>query len=427
MDTIAAIATGGSLSAIGIIRVSGDDAISAVSKLFSDMPDEEKKLAYGKLKSSEGELLDMCMVMYCTKGNSFTGENYAEIQSHGSPVVMREIMDELSKLGVRQAKPGEFTKRAFLNGKVDLVGAEAIVDLIDAETREAAVNAANQLSGTVSKKINAIYDGLADISSHYHAVLDYPDEDIEPFEMKDYLEKLEEYKATLEKLTASFERGRTLSSGIPTAIVGRPNAGKSSLLNALLGYDRAIVTSVPGTTRDTIEEKVRLKGVTLRLIDTAGIRNTPDEIEKLGVERSEKAIENASLVINVIDGTSDEAPLEGDYLNVYNKCDLPGFKGGEINISAVTGEGMDRLEDEICRMFPALDAPSGEILTNIRQVRAAESALDYINAAIDAMEKTPDIVLTELEGAMEAIGELNGRSVREDVTNRIFERFCVGK
>ena len=336
MDTIAAIATGGSLSAIGIIRVSGDDAISAVSKLFSDMPVEEKKLAYGKLKSSEGELLDMRMVMYCTKGNSFTGENYAEIQSHGSPVVMREIMDELSKLGVRQAKPGEFTKRAFLNGKVDLVGAEAIVDLIDAETREAAVNAANQLSGTVSKKINAIYDGLADISSHYHAVLDYPDEDIEPFEMKDYLEKLEEYKATLEKLTASFERGRTLSSGIPTAIVGRPNAGKSSLLNALLGYDRAIVTSVPGTTRDTIEEKVRLKGVTLRLIDTAGIRNTPDEIEKLGVERSEKAIENASLVINVIDGTSDEAPLEGDYLNVYNKCDLPGFKGGEINISAVT-------------------------------------------------------------------------------------------
>ena len=427
MDTICAIATGNTISAIGIIRISGENAVNALAGMFSPMPKEEKKLTYGKLVNSSGELLDMCMAMYCIDINSYTGENYAEIQCHGSPVVMREILDCLFERGVRQAKPGEFTKRAFLNGKVDLVGAEAIVDLIDAQSKEAAVNAANQLSGAVSGKINKIYDDLVNLSSHYHAVLDYPDEDIEDFEMSSYLSMLRTHKETLEKLLKTFERGKTLSSGIPTAIVGRPNAGKSSLLNALLGYDRAIVTDIPGTTRDTIEETVRLGKVTLRLIDTAGIRESDDAVEKLGVERSEEAMKNASLVINVIDGTSDDKALEGDYLNVYNKCDLPSFRGGEINISCRTGEGLDALEKKINEMFPLPDVPAGEILTNLRQAQSVSSALEYISSAIDSMEKTPDIVLTELEGAMEAIGELNGKTIREDVTNRIFERFCVGK
>lgn len=428
-DTIVAVATGSGLSAIGIIRLSGPDAISAVSALFSPMPKEDRKLAYGELKSPGGGLLDLCLCTVSHAPNSFTGEDTAEIQCHGSPVNMRSILDELFKLGVRQARPGEFSKRAFLNGKMTLTGAEAIIDLVEAETAEAARNAAGQLSGAISRRTDAIYDGLVDICSHYHAVLDYPDEDIEDFRIRDYKSQISGFCAVLRQLLSTAESGAVLKEGIPTAIVGKPNAGKSSLLNALLGYDRAIVTANPGTTRDTVEEKLKIGGVLLRLIDTAGLRDAEDEAEKLGVERSRKAIENARLVINVIDGTENDSPLNDEYLAVYNKCDLPGFKGGEINISARTGEGIDALRKKIEEMFPLPEVPAGEILTNARQIEAVKTALDYLNAALYALEDgaTPDIVLTECEGAMQAIGELDGRTVREDVTDRIFQRFCVGK
>ena len=428
-DTIAAVATGSGLSAIGIIRISGPEAIESVSKLFSPMPDEDRKLAYGELRTTEGGLLDLCLCMVAHAPDTVTGEDYAEIQCHGSPVNIRTILGELFSLGVRQAGPGEFSKRAFINGKLTLSGAEAIVDLVEAETEEAAKNASAQLGGAISRCTDGIYDGIVDICSHYHAVLDYPDEDIEPFEMADYEKSLQEYCSVLEKLLKTAGSGMMLKEGIPTAIVGLPNAGKSSLLNALLGYERAIVTSVPGTTRDTVEEKVKIGHAVLRLIDTAGIRESDDEVERLGVERSRKAMESARLVINVIDGTTGEGPLDDSYLAVYNKCDLPGFRGGEINISAKTGEGIDTLREKIEEMFPLPDVPAGEILTNVRQVEAVRISLDYLKAALEAMRlgATPDIVLTECEGALNAIGELDGRTIREDVTNRIFARFCVGK
>lgn len=428
-DTIAAVATGSGLSAIGIIRISGPEAIESISKLFSPMPDEDRKLAYGELRTAEGGLLDLCLCMIAHAPDTVTGEDYAEIQCHGSPVNIRTILGELFSLGVRQAGPGEFSKRAFINGKLTLSGAEAIVDLVEAETEEAARNASAQLGGAISRCTDGIYDGIIDICSHYHAVLDYPDEDIEPFEMTDYEQRLQEYGSALEKLLKTAGSGMMLKEGIPTAIVGLPNAGKSSLLNALLGYDRAIVTSVPGTTRDTIEEKVKIGHTVLRLMDTAGIRESDDEVERLGVERSRKAMESARLVINVIDGTTGEGPLDDRYLAVYNKCDLPGFHGGEINVSAKTGEGIDTLREKIEEMFPLPDVPAGEILTNIRQVEAVRISLDYLRAALEAMRSgaTPDIVLTECEGALHAIGELDGRTIREDVTNRIFARFCVGK
>lgn len=428
-DTIAAVATGSGLSAIGIIRISGPEAIESISKLFSPMPDEDRKLAYGELRTAEGGLLDLCLCMIAHAPDTVTGEDYAEIQCHGSPVNIRTILGELFSLGVRQAGPGEFSKRAFINGKLTLSGAEAIVDLVEAETEEAARNASAQLGGAISRCTDGIYDGIIDICSHYHAVLDYPDEDIEPFEMTDYEQRLQEYGSALEKLLKTAASGMMLKEGIPTAIVGLPNAGKSSLLNALLGYDRAIVTSVPGTTRDTIEEKVKIGHTVLRLMDTAGIRESDDEVERLGVERSRKAMESARLVINVIDGTTGEGPLDDRYLAVYNKCDLPGFRGGEINVSAKTGEGIDTLREKIEEMFPLPDVPAGEILTNIRQVEAVRISLDYLRAALEAMRSgaTPDIVLTECEGALNAIGELDGRTIREDVTNRIFARFCVGK
>ncbi len=451
-DTIAAIASGYSLSAIGIIRISGELAVSAAEKLFRPCSGEpvsrmeDRKLVYGELRSDTGELLDLCLCTVSRAPHSYTGEDTAEFQCHGSPVVLRAVLDSLFRLGLRQAKPGEFTRRAFLNGKMELTSAEAVADLIDAETEEAAKNAAGQLSGAISKKTDSIYHKLVDICAHYHAVLDYPDEDIEPFVLGEYHGSLQRAADTLTRLLKTYDRGKMMNAGIPTAIVGRPNAGKSSLLNALLGYDRAIVTDIPGTTRDTIEEKWRLGNVVLKLTDTAGIRDAADEAERLGVERSYAAMDRAALVIVVVDGTTSFTPEDEQLLAyakkapaallVLSKKDLPTFQNiisdagiPAYALSAETGEGVDRLEEAIAALFPVPDVPAGEILTNARQAEAVTLALDYLHAAITALEngETPDIVLTEAEGAMNAIGELSGRIIREDVTNRIFSRFCVGK
>ena len=434
-DTIAAIATGQQLSAIGIIRISGPDAVDAANRLFSPLngkrlsESEDRKLIYGRLKDTSGRLLDMCLCTVSHAPDSYTGEDTAEFQCHGSPAVLRAVMEALFELGIRQAGPGEFTKRAFVNGKMDLVSAEAVADLVDAQTVDAAQNAAGQLSGAISGKMEGIYSKLSDMCSHFHAVLDYPDEDIEDFEIESYRQELESSAEALERLLSTVNSGRILKEGISTVIAGNPNAGKSSLLNALLGYDRAIVTPEAGTTRDTIEEKVKIGNLVLRLTDTAGLRETSNEAERLGVKRSLDALNNAELVINIIDGTTDDEPLGGNCLVVYNKCDLPGFKGGEINISAKTGEGIEKLKEKISERFPMPYNPAGEILTNLRQAEAVKTAHEYMLSAIEALKTgaTPDIVLTEAEGAMNAIAQLTGRKIHEDITNRIFSRFCVGK
>ena len=450
-DTIAAIATGTQVSAIGIIRLSGDETFRVIDRLFFPYSGKkmsesaDRRLIFGELRDRGGELLDVCLCTISRAPHSYTGENTAELQCHGSPTVLRAALDELFALGARQAAPGEFTKRAFLNGRIELCAAEAVADIIDAETVECAKNAAGQLSGAISRKVDGIYSALTDISSHYHAVLDYPDEDIEDFRLESYEGSLTSALTELERLLQSHERGKLMTGGIPAAIAGRPNAGKSSLLNALLGYDRAIVTAIPGTTRDTIEEKLRIGRLTLRLIDTAGIRDTDDEVERLGVERSRAAMSKAELVIAVVDGSGEitdedreviaqaEAAPKG--IVVLSKRDIA-EPDAEIttalpvvSLSSVTGDGMDELERVIAEQFPLPEVPAGEILTNVRQADAVKRAIEYMRSALDAMRAgmTPDIVLTETEGAMSALGELSGRTVREDVTNRIFQRFCVGK
>ena len=451
-QTIAAISTGLSVSAIGIIRMTGDDCAEIGSKVFqcksgkplTDAPN--RRLILGELHDKQGRIIDSCCAIYTRGPHSYTGEDTVEFHCHGSPAVLAAGLEALYLAGARPADRGEFTKRAFLNGQLDLTQAEAVIDLIEADSADAAANAAGQVGGKLQKKLDPIYDDLTNLCSHFHAVLDYPDEDIEDFGLDSYESSLRADAKALYTLLQTYNQGRILRSGVAAAIVGKPNVGKSSLLNALAGYDRVIVTEVAGTTRDTVEETVMVGKTRLRLIDTAGIRETEDKIEAMGVERSRQAVENADLVIFVCDGSrpldeEDRAVIgfcaklprtvalinKSDLGHAVQPSDLP-FRT-IIPICAKTGEGMDLLADTIDAMF-ASDTPcDGSILTNARQYDAIRRAHDAMLHALEGLSfgLTPDAVLTDVEEAMEAMGEVTGATVREDITARIFERFCVGK
>ena len=449
---IAAVSTGNQISAIGILRLTGDGCAAVAEKVIAlnnGMPLSQapnRKLMLGTLHDKDGRTIDHCMAVYTRAPHTYTGEDTVEFHCHGSPAVLAGGLEALYLAGALPAKRGEFTKRAFLNGQLDLTQAEAVIDLIEADTADAAANAAGQVGGVLQKKLAPIYNNLTDLCSHFHAVLDYPDEDIDNFHLDSYYNQLRTDAKALYALLQTYGQGRILRQGVGAAIVGKPNVGKSSLLNALAGFERVIVTEIAGTTRDTVEATVMLGNTRRRLIDTAGIRQTEDQIEAMGVVRSREAAENADLVIFVCDGSK---PLDEDDRQVIDVClekqnaialinktdlgratvpsDLPFTT--VINICAKTGEGLDLLADTVDTMF-ASDVPcDGSLLTNARQFDAIRRAYEAMLQAMQSLKLglTPDAVLTDVEQAMEAMGEVTGATVREDITARIFERFCVGK
>ena len=449
---IAAIATGLVRSGIGILRMSGDGCIDLANRVFalyngqalSSLPD--RKLTRGTLFDAQNRPIDEAMVFVSHAPHSYTGEDTVEFQCHGSPAVLTAGLSALLSNGFHQAGPGEFTKRAFLNGQMDLTQAEAVIDLIDAETADAAANAAGQVAGVLRKQLDPIYDSLMDICSHFHAVLDYPDEDIESFRLQAYADTLTSASKKLDTLLSSCRRGNFIKNGVQTAILGAPNAGKSSLLNALAGFDRVIVTDIPGTTRDAVEQTVTLGRHLLRLLDTAGIRDTSDTVEHLGVERSFQAAQSCQLAFFVVDGSKpltpeDEAAMDAalqapDAIAILNKQDLPCVIDPSelpfsyvIPVSCAKQAGLDLLEQALDMIFDDEAPCDGSILTNARQADAIAKSRASIEAARSSLRlgMTPDAVLVDVEAAMEALGEATGRVVREDITNRIFERFCVGK
>ena len=452
--TIAAIATGRSPSAIGILRLSGPDTFTALDAVFrarNGRPaaaQRPRSMVLGDLLDGTGRVIDNVLCVTFPAPHSYTGEDCAELHCHGSPVVLDTGLRALFAAGCRQAQGGEFTKRAFLSGQLDLLQAEAVADLIDAETAEQAHNAVCQLSGTLSRTVDRVYDALLSMAARFYAVVDYPDEDIEDLRQPELLDTLHTARQDLERLLTGFSRGQLLKQGIPTVLLGKPNAGKSSMLNALLGYDRAIVTDIAGTTRDTVEEKLPVGGVLLRLTDTAGIRDGGDAVEALGVERSRAAAHQAALAILVLDGLSPPTAEDEEaialarqvprLLVVMNKCDLPlhpdaaaltGRFDTVLSVSARENLGLDALTRAIAALFPTGTPADGALLTNARQADAVSRALSAVTDAHDALQNgmTPDAVLTDCEAALEALGELNGKHIRDDLVDTIFSRFCVGK
>lgn len=454
MDTIAAISTATGNGGIGIIRMSGKECFQILNKIFKPINANEEingyTMKYGHIIDENNNIIDEVLVSYFKAPKSYTTENMCEINSHGGFIVERRILEECLKNGAIMAEPGEFTKRAFLNGRIDLIQAESVIDLINSKSEKEAKASISQLEGNLSKNINEIKGNLLDLMADVEASIDYPEYDIEEVTNNKILSVIIEIKIKLEKLSSSFKNGKVLREGIKTAIVGKPNAGKSSLLNNILNEERAIVSDKKGTTRDTIEEFVTINGISLKLIDTAGIRNTTDEIEKIGVEKSKKIINDAELVIAIFDGSQTLENEDYEILNLIgnknaillvNKMDivdgslvineLQKYNKDIIKISAKTGDGVEKLYDRIYEMYKIndIELDDGEILTNIRHKGQIDEAIKSINAVKDTIDNhmPVDIIEIYLKQVLADLGKITGDDISEDIINEIFSKFCLGK
>ncbi|MCC8160740.1 MAG: tRNA uridine-5-carboxymethylaminomethyl(34) synthesis GTPase MnmE [Oscillospiraceae bacterium] len=453
--TIAAISTPMGVGGIAVIRLSGADAVEIADKVFSGKRKlsecETHTVHYGFIKNERGEKIDEVLATLMRAPKTFTREDVVEISTHGGYSVSRAALDALIRAGAYPAQAGEFTKRAFLNGRIDLTQAEAVIDIINSTNEAAQRNALSQLEGSLSKEIDGVRKKLVHLAAQMQVSIDYPDEDLEDITVSDIRAVSAECKNRIDRLLSTADSGKILRDGIRTVIVGKPNVGKSSLLNSLAREERAIVTDVAGTTRDTIEEYINLDGIPLILIDTAGIRKTDDAVERIGVERSRKSIEDADFVIVVIDGSSffdDEdteilrATKNKKRIVLINKTDLGQSKYAEavraksagstvLEISAKTGIGLRELADEIRKIYNLGEIAKSDVsvITNMRHKTALIKAGEALERTVEALDMNmpQDIASIDINIAIDALGEITGETVSDDIVAEIFHNFCVGK
>lgn len=454
-DTIAAIATSIGEGGISIIRVSGDKSIDIVDSIFIGKNNRKLHdlksytMRYGHIIDKSGSKLDEVIISYMKGPKSFTAEDTIEINCHGGVVGTNRILQELIRAGARMAEPGEFTKRAFLNGRIDLSQAEAVIDIIRAKTELSMKSALMQSEGTISKEIKIIRNKLLSVIAHIEATVDYPEEDMEEVTAGKVSEDVTEIISEIDMLLSTAEEGKILREGLSTVIVGKPNVGKSSLLNALVKEKRAIVTDVPGTTRDVIEEYISIEGIPVKIVDTAGIRETEDIVEKIGVEKSKEKIDEADLVILILDLSNKlthedreiiEYIKDKKYIVLLNKSDLDGkiereelqsLKSKYItNISVKTGEGLNYVKEHIKDLFFNGEIKTeGIFVTNNRHKESLIRAKENLESSLNALEYTSaiDLASIDIRNAWMNLGEITGDSLEEDIIHKIFSEFCLGK
>ena len=458
MDTIAAISTAPGIGGIGIIRLSGKDAFKILDKIFlAKNPQEINSIKgytmkYGKIVNPKNnEVIDEVLVSYFIGPNSYTAEDVCEINSHGGIVIVKKILELCLENGARIAEPGEFTKRAFLNGRLDLTQVEAVVDVINAKTEKESKASINQLEGNLSKEIKNIKEKVLSILTDIEASIDYPEYDVEEVSNNKALKTLEEVEKNLQELSNYFENGKILKEGIKVSIIGKPNSGKSSLLNAILKEERAIVTDIEGTTRDTIEEYVSINGIPFKFIDTAGIRDAENKVEQIGIEKSKKVAKESDLIIAMFDNSKDLSKEDKEILEfikdkkaiiLLNKTDLEDKKLCEldeikntnkkvIKISIASGSNLKDFYNELNKMFSLneINADNEVLITNLRHKEIIDKALNHAkNAKQDLNEGMPiDIISINIKSILEDLAEITGENVTEDIIKDIFSKFCLGK
>ena len=438
-DTIVAPATPPGTGGIGIVRIAGAGTEAIGRAVLGSLP-EPRTATYRSFRDKTGTKIDKGLALYFPAPASFTGESVLELHGHGGPVVISLLVDAIVEMGARHAEPGEFSKRAFLNDKLDLVQAEAIADLIDSGTAQAARAALRSMSGAFSSAVNALAEQLVLLRMHVESAIDFPEEEIDFLSDDALLKRIDECAAAFTKLQAEAKQGRVLRDGFQVVIVGKPNVGKSSLLNLLSGQEAAIVTEVAGTTRDVLREQIDVDGLAVELVDTAGLRSDPDRIEAEGIRRAREALANADAVLWIQDATDkdQEEPKENlpdaaSVTIVHNKIDLsgdvPGLFDGEVYLSAQTGEGIDSLRRCIRGLAGYENQGEGAFTARRRHVRALQRAADHFAAGRKALEDAGagEILAEELRLAQQAVGQIVGQFTADDLLGRIFSEFCIGK